>query len=611
MILAKKSSRIYVKVGYEERDNVRRHLKGATWSPHDKSWVVTASISTYRNLLKLCVNDELNPDKLGPEMRAWITHIKKLANRLTELQKGESEASKEIGFPEGFALPIKPFLHQSQAVAYCMNLPKAALWLDLGLGKTFTSILVARLRHFKKQVRSVLVLAPKSLLRQWDEEIKRFTPSTESVSVHICSGTPKNKALAIADFKKARHKENHLGYLLCTYESVGNLAEDLYLSTDMFILDESTKIKNPMAVRTKNTVDLCGALPYGLALTGLAYLNNPRDLYSQILALDPTVYGSNVWEFGNEYLRFTKMGERKIPSGVKNLKELKSRAYYIAFSRKKEDCLDLPAKVYQVRTLSMYPDQKKYYDEIVVDLKEQLTIKGRSVTAPGTLAKLEKLAQILAGFIRDDEGETIWLDSPKYDEMVDIIESSSDSFVVWGRHRAVLERIGSTLKKAKISHVVLSSLGQQEADIAKKSFKKGMFKVMVCQINSESKGLNLTGERPVSTIYLENSMSIDDRWQSESRTHRIGMTGTATYVDLCIEDTLDESVLLMLKSKLKVSDYIATYGLDALFGKGGSVSTPKLKMKGVKGSSTVTAREEEELDVLMAKMSETKIEGFD
>ena len=610
MILAKKSNRIYVKVGYEERDNVRRHLKGAVWSAHDRSWVVPASISTYRNLLKLCVNDELNPDKLGPGMRSWVTHLKKLAARLTELQKGESDTSKDIAFPEGFTLPIKPFLHQSQAVAYCMNLPKAALWLDLGLGKTFTSILVARLRHFNKQVNNVLVLAPKSLLRQWAEEIKRFTPDTESVSIHICSGTPKIKAQAVAEYKKLRHKDNHMCYLLCTYESIGALAEDLYLSTDMFILDESTKIKNPSAVRTKNTVELCGAIPYGLALTGLAYLNNPRDLYSQILALDTTVYGTNVWEFGNEYLKFIKMGEKKIPSGVKNLKELKSRAYYIAFSRKKEDCLDLPEKVYQVRTLSMYPDQKKYYDEIVVELKDQLSIKGRSITAPGTLAKLEKLAQILAGFIRDDEGETIWLDSPKYDEMVDIIESSSDSFVVWGRHRAVLEKIEATLTRANISCKVLSRLNQQDADIEKKAFKKGMFKVMICQINSESKGLNLTGDQPVSTIYLENSMSIDDRWQSESRTHRIGMTGTATYVDLCIEDTIDESILLMLKSKLKVSDYIATYGLDAFFGKCGSVSTPKLKMKGIKGSSKVSAADDEAIDQLLASVG-PQLEGFD
>ncbi len=106
-------------------------------------------------------------------------------------------------------------------------------------------------------------------------------------------------------------------------------------------------------------------------------------------------------------------------------------------------------------------------------------------------------------------------------------------------------------------------------------------------------------------------MSIDDRWQSESRTHRIGMTGTATYIDLCIEDSLDESIVEMLKCKLKISDYIATYDLEVLFGKGGSVTPAKLKARG-KSSTKTSAREEaiiaEELDALAEELK--GLEGF-
>lgn len=611
LIVTKKSNMIYVKVDFAERDHVKRHYRGAVWSPQDRAWAAPATISTYRNLLKICVNDELNPDKLGPQMRTWIAHVKAVALRLRELQEGKTESSKNISFPEGFELPVKPFLHQQQAIAFCMNLPKAALWLDLGLGKTYTSIAIARLRHFKQQVRNVIILAPRSLLKQWGDEIKAFTPKDESYSVHLCIGTPKKKAQVIDEYLKMRHKPNHLAYLVCTYESIGSYAESIYLSTDMFILDEATKIKNPSAIRTKNTVELCKAIKYGLELTGLAYLNDPRDLFGQILAVDATVYGTNLWEFGNDYLKFTKMGAKSIPIGAKNIKELKSRAYYVAFSRKKQDCLDLPEKVYQKRMLPMYPEQQKYYKQFADELKDELTIGKAKITAPSSLTRLEKMGQILAGFIKTDDGDNEWLGSPKYDEMIDIINSSTDSFVVWGRHRVVLEMIETALTKAGIACKVLSKLSPEKADLAKKGFRKGLFKVAICQINSESKGLNLTGDQPVSTIYLENSMSIDDRWQSESRTHRIGMTGTATYIDLCIEDSLDESIVEMLKCKLKISDYIATYGLEVLFGKGGSVTPAKLKARG-KSSTKTSAREEaiiaEELDALAEELK--GLEGF-
>lgn len=566
LVIVKKDDNILIRTSYEEKDKVQKHIKGAVWDGVLRAWKVPATISTYRNIAK-ADPEVMNPITLTPTIRRWSANTKAIAKRLTELQRGVGEIPT---FPQNFVIPIVPFLHQKQATAFCMNLPKAALWLDLGLGKTFTSILVARLRFFYKQICKVLIVCPRSIMTQWVEEINRFSPKGEQ-QTFLLRGTPAQKAKAVLAFQQV--PKNKLAYAIVTYESLDGLRDQLYRSAHMFILDESTKIKNPKAIRTKNTIELCNTIPYGLALTGLAYLTNPIDLFSQIQAIDRTVYGTNSWEFGNHYIDFFKASFGRGIRGYKHIDELKSRAYYVAFSRTKADCLDLPEKMYSIRRLPLYDTQKKFYDQITEDILGEVDVgNGEILDVKGTLAKLERIQQVLAGFIYKPNGEILWLDSPKYNEMVDIVSDSPEKFIIWARHTETLHRAQDALYKKHIrAEIFNKELKPDLKDHFKDEFKNGNLDVIICQLQSESKGLNLTAKKPVNTIYLETGLSGDDRWQSEARTHRIGMTGTAAYIDLLIEDTVDEGILSMIKNNLKISEYISMYGMEMLLGKGGSV----------------------------------------
>ena len=599
MLATKKGDNILIKVDFDQRDHFRRTVLGCEWDGAQRCWVAPATIATFRSMRKFDPS-YMDPLKLTPALRNWYNELLPLAKRLDELQRGAAS----VTFPEDFKFAVPPFKHQREAIAYCINLPKAALWLDMGLGKTYTSINIARYRAKYQGISKIIVLAPRSLLNQWMNEIDKYVP--EEHSVYIIEGTPTRKCKLLAQAAN----EDKLTFAITTYESLTGIKQQVQgIPFDMFILDESTKIKNPKAVRSKVAIEVCNDIPYGVELTGLAYLNNPIDLYSQFLALDKTVYGNNVWTFGDYFIDYVKMPFGRAMRGLRHVDELKRRAYFIAFSRRKEDCLDLPEKVYASRTMPMYDTQKVWYDKISAEITAAMlndpALQGIG-NITNVLTQLEKLQQITAGFILTEDHDVIWLDSPKYAEACDMVQESSEQFIIWCRHTEAMNRMEAALANRKIDSLCLNRNTSASARIhGIKRFKDGKLKVLICQIMSESKGLDLTSKSgSVNAIYLENDFSIDNRHQSESRQHRIGMKGTATYTDLILEDTIDEHVVNILKSKLHISEYIAKHGLNIIMGKGGSVTTRRSRSKKPIPKPDDERFKKEEIDV-------SDLEGFD
>ena len=602
-VLFKKEDLIYIRVPFEYKNTLKRHVKGSLFDYENKCWVAPSSISTYLNIKKMD-KTALDTTTLSPDIREWVTNLTRVARRLTELQKGEGAP---VTLPEDFEVPIKPFKHQLEAMAFCMNIPKSALWLDLGLGKTFTSILVARMRNRLKQVNKVVIVCPLSLIPQWETEIERFSPEGSFQVVRI-EGTISKKNKAINLFLDS--DPSKLTYMLVTYESLNskyiqdNIAD---LNIDMFILDEATKIKNPKAARTKATIELCKKIPYGIELTGLAYTNNPIDLFSQFLAIDTTVYGHDIWSFMGHYMEFSQTVFGKVLKGFKNMEELKQRAYYIAFSRMKDDCVDLPEKTYSTRYVGLNTEQLKWYDKVVEEVRLSITkVDDSNVTLkPVTIAKMAKLQQLLSGFIYKDDKTELWVGSPKYDELVDIIESSSEQFVVWARHKAVIRKIKEVLDANNIDCQVLNNEvkpDEKQARITK--FRAGKTKVVICSIDSESKGLNFTSVGSVNTVYFENTFSVDQRWQSESRIHRIGMNGTATYVDLVTSGTIEEGIIATVKNNLSISEYIARQGMSSFLGQGGLVIKKPVSIKRAKTEKSTRQKNKEVIDIENAEIDD-------
>lgn len=571
--LFKRGEKLVFKLGVQGVEALKKVLRHLVYNKKTKLWETRASISVFFDLYTKIPRMLNSKD---PETMLWVTHMKALYPRLHDIQQGTAK----ITLPDTIDYVLKPYKHQMEALAFALYINKCALWLDMGLGKTYTAITLAKLRHSQQHfggVNRVLVIAPRSLLYQWETEIKRLVDSAEVFSI---VGTPYQKEKAIEKISAAEG----FTWTLISYESVGNVYDDLVaLDYDMFILDEATKIKNPKAKRTEKTVDLCNTIRYGIELTGMAYVNSPLDLFSQFSAIDPTVFGVNSYVFSHRYINYASMTFGKIVLGYKNMEELKSRSYLAAFARTKDQCLDLPARVYQVRKLPVNEDQYKWYTSLLDQLAQSKDGTG-NYQQTYVVALLEKFTQITSGFILTDDHEYIWLDSPKYAEAWDIISNSKEKFIIWARHTYTLKKLaayftGKERNKCKLNVQVLDRHSSASArQYIKEQFKSGNIDVLILQLQSECRGNDFTCQTSsVSSIFFENSASIEERSQAEDRQHRIGMVGTALYIDLVCEDTYDEGIQVLLEGKKTITSYIREQNLQILLGSGGTISLKKSK----------------------------------
>lgn len=573
--LIKRGNKLLFKFGPQGVEIVKKILRYLVYNKDTKLWETKASISSFIDLYKKAPKFLTATD---PETILWVNHMKSLYPRLHDIQQGTAN----ITLPDTIDYVLKPYKHQVEALAFALYLDKSALWLDMGLGKTYTAITLAKIRHSKKHfggVDKVLVVAPRSLLYQWNAEINRLEPTAQVFTI-IGSIYQKDRVL-----EKIAEATGFI-WVLISYESIANLFDDLLaFKFDMFILDEATKIKNPKAKRTENTIDLCSTIKYGVELTGMSYVNSPLDLFSQFQALDPTVFGTNQYVFSNRYIEYKNMSFGRMIMGYKHMEELKDRSYSIAFARTKDKCLDLPERVYQVRKLPVNEDQYKWYTSLLDELassKEQ-TLDG-DYKRTYVVAMLEKFTQITSGFILTEDKEYIWLDSPKYAETWDIISNSTDKFIVWARHSFTIKKLTSYLSnrernKRKLNIQVLDRRSSSSArQYIKEQFKSGNIDVLILQLQSECRGNDFTCKTSsVNSIFFENSPSIEERSQAEDRQHRIGMTGTALYIDLVCEDTYDEGIQVLLSGKKTITSYIREQNLNILLGSGGTIAVKRTK----------------------------------
>lgn len=607
MSMIKRGGKLYFRLGVQSVEGLKKILKNLVYNTKNKLWETQASLSSFLDIYTRAPSILTVTD---PETILWVNRMKSLYPRLHDIQQGTAK----ITLPDTIDYVLKPFKHQVEAIAFALYLDKCALWLDMGLGKTYTSITLAKIRHSQAHfggVNKVLVVAPRSLLYQWNAEINSLEPTAK---VFTIMGTPDKKEQIIDQLAGAE------GFLwaLISYESICNLYEDLRaIGFDMFILDEATKIKNPKAKRTTSTVELCETIKYGVQLTGMAYVSSPVDLYSQFRALDNTVFGTNEYVFAHRYINYGKAAFGKVITGYKNMDELKSRSYNIAFARTKDQCLDLPERVYQVRKLPVNEDQYKWY----ISLLDEISHSGE-LTADGeykqtyVVAMLEKFTQITSGFIITEDKEYIWLDSPKYAEAWDIIANSNEKFIVWARHTYVMQKLltfftSKVRNKQKLNVQVLDRRSSSSArQYIKEQFKSGNIDILILQLQSECRGNDFTCKTSsVSSIFFENSASIEERSQAEDRQHRIGMVGTAVYIDLICEDTYDEGIQLLLKNKKTITSYIREKDFQLLLGHGGTIATKKTNSRKRPKLPSDVAKQIEEASKTTAEYSE--IEGME
>ncbi|MAE81638.1 MAG: hypothetical protein CMB80_02795 [Flammeovirgaceae bacterium] len=489
---------------------------------------------------------------------------------------------------------FQPFDHQWVMYAVHMLLDKSANLSQMGTGKTFSVLMAIDKRIQLKQVRKgkILIVCPTTVMPNWIKEIKRHTPH---LSGKILEGSFKKRSDAFFSLSDEAEAEddiliiNYEAFTMKVKEEIMGKSVEVPLAKlmkfsgwDMVVLDECHKIKNPEAQRTGALIDAFSESPYKIIMSGTINANKLHDVHMPFVFLnraaqwnskqrhrskndkgehEPYTFGELHGDFKDAY--FVRGGWNWHPrqGTVQNLRE---RFEEVGVRYEKEECFTLPEKMYDMRELQMTPKQEEVYKALETKFITQLSDiadSGGSVTILNILAMMVKLAEVANGWIYDDSGRAITLPwNPKLDalcEIIDDIDIESSKIVIWSRFTNDLHIIADKLKKdygnEKIAvihggdHCSCGSSKKNRYDVVNKFLDKDSDpRIIVINQAVGSHGIDLTSAS--YEIFYSNSFVKTDRVQSEDRCHRIGMQDSLTIYDLVMKNTVDESVMMALKS---------------------------------------------------------------
>ena len=327
-------------------------------------------------------------------------------------------------------------------------------------------------------------------------------------------------------------------------------------------IDESTTIKNPTAKRTKSILRIGNLASYRRILTGSPVTKSPLDLYSQCEFLDEKHLGHpSYYSFRARYAHMIKrnFGGRQVQivGSYRRLDELALKLDSFSYRVLKEDCLDLPPKVFTTRTVELSDEQKEKY--AMMKATAIAEHKGEIMSSQSALTTLLRLHQITCGHMKLDNEEVVHIKNNRLTALMDCLEETDGKVIIWANYVADLKNIVSTLKKAYGEASTVEYHGSVDAtlrqdNIAQFQDVKGPARFFVGNAQTGGYGITLTAANTV--IYYSNNYDLEKRLQSEDRAHRIGQTGSVTYVDLIAEGTIDERIVKALKKKVNIANEI-------------------------------------------------------
>jgi len=459
-------------------------------------------------------------------------------------------------------MPIRaaPYAHQQQAFEFSYRLltedtsPGAALLMEMGTGKTLTTIGIIGALLLTGRIQRVLIVAPLSIVGVWQEEFVKWADYRYNLAVLTGSGTKKADTLrAMIDAV--------LQVAVVNYESAWRMEDEIKAwKPDMIVCDEGHKIKSHRANASKAMHRIGAAARYRLLLTGTPVTNKAQDIFSQYKFLNPEIFGKSFYAFRNRYFDMTGYGAHTPVMKRHMEQEFTQRLHCIAFRATKADCLDLPDTVDIVRLVELEPAARRTYRDLVRDSYAELG-EG-SVTATNILTRLMRLSQLTGGFIgNDDDPAPRQISRAKLAALEDIIDQATAEgrkLVVMARFVAEIEAICKLLEKMGVGYSCIKG-GVKDRDEQVAAFQNDpAVQVFVGQIATAGMGITLTAASTMVFYSLDYSMSNFE--QAKARIHRVGQAEKCTYIYLTAWGTVDEKVLAALREKadlarLLVDDY--------------------------------------------------------
>lgn len=437
-------------------------------------------------------------------------------------------------------MKYSPHDYQEYAIQFLLENPVAAIFLDMGMGKTSIVLTaIMKLMYERFEVSKVLIIAPLRVARNtWPEEIRKWE-HLQGLRYSVVVGTA-------AERQKALAKDADI-YII-NRENVPWLVAQSRRSFDfdMVVIDELSSFKSWQSKRFRELMKVRPFVKRMVGLTGTPSSNGLMDLFAEFKLLD---MGKRLGRFITQYRTAYFKPDRTngpVVYSYSLLPDAEERIYEkisdITISMKATDHLRMPELVSSEHKVYMDEAEREKYRELKDELVLQL--HGKEITAANAAALTGKLLQLANGAIYDEDKVVNAFHERKLDALEDLIEAANGRPVLvayWFQHD--LERIQKRLDALKVEYARISSPGSIEM------WNRGEFAVGLIHPASAGHGLNLQSGGNI-LVWFGLTWSLELYQQTVARLWRQGQTsGTVSVIHIVADGTVDERVLKALESK--------------------------------------------------------------
>lgn len=429
--------------------------------------------------------------------------------------------------------------YQNFAVNHIINNPFCGLFLDMGLGKTVSTLTaINRLMYERLEVEKVLVIAPKRVaLDTWTTEANKWDHLKHlTLSVLVGTETQRKQGLKKQADIYVINREN-ISWLVSVLQG--------WWPFDMMVIDELSSFKSAKAVRFKALRTVRPQCNRVIGLTGTPTGNGLIDLWSEMYLIDMGErLGKTITGYRNMYFRPGRSNgqivfDYKILDGAEKL--ITDKISDICISMKAEDYLQLPEQIDRIVDIHLSDVTQKKYDDFERDQILALEAEEGDISAVNAAALSNKLLQYANGAIYDSELNIHNIHDEKLEALEEILDSAAGHPVlVFYSFRHDMYRIQDKFKSYKPRQL------DTRQDI--KDWNDGKIQLLLAHPASAGHGLNLQSGGNI-IVWFGLTWSLELYLQANARLHRQGQQKPVIVHHLIAKGTIDEDVMTAIQNK--------------------------------------------------------------
>lgn len=506
------------------------HLPGASYRTKEEVVRMPESLASWKTLRALEFERVLTPavDKME-QLKALYRSHRREVRRATRRFKHSGET--DIPVP----LRSVPYSHQVKAFGFASSLDASALFMDQGTGKTMVTIAVVGKRYLDEQVARVLVICPKAVKPVWPRELSKHADFEYSMS------------------QDKPPEGGGVQFWVTNYDRIGRELRRLRKwKPDLIVLDESHKIKNRKAARTKAVIALGAKTPYKILMSGTPFGKCISEVWSQFKFLNRDIFGSNYTLFKDNYLVMGGYMDYQIVD-YKNEDEFADKLHSVSFRVKKSECLDLPPVSYQKLFVEPDAKTKKIYKQFEDHLYAE--IDEFEVSVLGAAQKQMKLRQMSGGSVKTDTLDMAHISDQKLVVLKDFMEDRvNDKTLIFFSFTHEIKMASKMLESLGVKYLTLQgSTPESEREVFEDRFQEDpSVGAALIQVATGAEGMTLTAADV--SIFYSPSFSYIGFSQAKDRFNRIGQLRPMTILFIIMRGTVDERVVDVLECNGQLTD---------------------------------------------------------